>query len=215
MGSPCSHCAPRKNIGYDIEYIDRDHRPDWFISISPHSKVPVLIVNNETALFDSNAIAEYLDDVTELRLHPDDPLDRAYKRAWNDYVPSFSAINHLNNAEDEADLGLRCALADGYFSKLEGALMKRGERRPYFNGKNFSLTDASYAPALMRFTFFDNLHPFGLIEKYPAVRGWRDSLMERPSVIVAVVPNFEEHWHDVLQSKGGWASKFLPPYEAA
>ena len=111
--------------------------------------MPVLIVNNETALFESNAIAEYFDDVTEPRLHPDDPLDRA----WNNYVPTFSAINHLNSAEDEADLRLRCALADEYFSKLEGTLMKRGERRPYFNGENFSLTDASYAPAIMRFTF--------------------------------------------------------------
>ena len=48
-----------KNINYDIEYINRDDRPDWFVSISPHSKVPVLIVNNETALFESNAIVEY------------------------------------------------------------------------------------------------------------------------------------------------------------
>ena len=203
-----------KNINYDIEYINRDDRPDWFVSISPHSKVPVLIVNNETALFESNAIAEYLDEVTEPRLHPVDPLDRAYNRAWNDYVPTFSAITHLNNAEDEEDLRRRCVVADGYFSKLEGALMKRGERRPYFNGQNFSLTDASYAPALMQFTFFDHLHPLGLIEKYPAVRDWRDSLMERPSVIAAVVPNCEEYWRDVLRSKGGWASKFLPPSAA-
>ena len=56
-----------KDIEYDIEYIDRDNRPEWFLAISPHSKVPVLIVNNEIALFESNAIAEYLDEVTEPR----------------------------------------------------------------------------------------------------------------------------------------------------
>ena len=63
-----------------------------------------------------------MDEVTEPRLHPVDPLDRAYNRAWNDYVPTFSAISHLNNAEDEEDLRRRCVVADGYFSKLEGFL---------------------------------------------------------------------------------------------
>jgi len=47
-----------KGVAYDIEYIDRDNRPDWFLKISPHSKVPVLILDDEIALFESNAIAE-------------------------------------------------------------------------------------------------------------------------------------------------------------
>ena len=204
-----------KDIEYDIEYIDRDNRPEWFLAISPHSKVPVLIVNDEIALFESNAIAEYLDEVTEPRLHPGDPLDRAYNRAWNDYVPTFSAITHLTNAKDEKDFTRRCVIADGYFSKLEGALKKRGDERPYFNGEDFSLTDASYAPALMRFTFFDRIYPLRLIEKYPLVKAWRDALMARPSVIAAVVPNFEDYWRDVLRNKGNWASQFLPPNQAA
>ena len=70
--------------------------------------------------------------------------------------------------------------------KLEKALMERGDGRPYFNGAEFSLTDASYAPALMRFTFFDRIHPLGLIEEFPFVAAWRDALMARPSVLAAV-----------------------------
>ena len=59
-----------KGIEYELEYIDRNNRPDWFLAISPHSKVPVLIVDEDRALFESNAIAEYLDEVTEPHLHP-------------------------------------------------------------------------------------------------------------------------------------------------
>ena len=33
-----------KNVAYDITYIDRDKRPDWFLAVSPHSKVPVLLI---------------------------------------------------------------------------------------------------------------------------------------------------------------------------
>jgi len=50
-----------KQVPYDITYIDRDRRPEWFLKISPHSKVPVVVIDGKEALFESNAIAEYLD----------------------------------------------------------------------------------------------------------------------------------------------------------
>ena len=52
-----------KAMPYEIEYINRDARPDWFLKISPHSKVPVLIIDDDFALFESNAISEYLDEI--------------------------------------------------------------------------------------------------------------------------------------------------------
>ena len=204
-----------KNIDYEIEYIDRDNRPAWFLAISPHSKVPVLIVDDDKALFESNAIAEYLDEVTLPRLHPKDALKRAYNRAWNDFVPVCSKITHLTDAENEEDLSKRCDEVRIIFEKLEKALLQRGDGRPYFNGAEFSLTDASYAPALMRFTFFDRIHPLGLIEEFPFVAAWRDALMARPSVLAAVVPDFEHYWQEVLREKGRWASQFVPGAAAA
>ena len=198
-----------KGVEYDIEYIDRDNRPDWFLKISPHSKVPVLILDDEIALFESNAIAEYLDETITPRLHPEDPVRRAQNRAWTDYVPLFSDITHLTNATDEADLALRRQSADQKFAKLEGALQQRGNDGPYFNGAEFSLVDASYAPSLLRFTFFDRVYPIGLIENYPLVQAWRDALIARPSVLKAVVPDFEDYWRQQQLSKGRWLAPFL------
>src|SRR5688572_7698813 len=80
-----------KKIPYDIDYIDANNRPAWFLAISPHSKVPVLQVDDRHALFESNAIAEYLDETAAPRLHPEDPIERARNRAWTDYVTTFSA----------------------------------------------------------------------------------------------------------------------------
>ena len=59
-----------KKVAYEITYIDRDKRPDWFLKMSPHSKVPVLVLDGKDALFESNAIAEYLDETAAPRLHP-------------------------------------------------------------------------------------------------------------------------------------------------
>ena len=51
-----------KNVEFEFRHIDRDNRPDWFLAISPHKKVPVISIDNKVSLFESNAIAEYLDE---------------------------------------------------------------------------------------------------------------------------------------------------------
>jgi glutathione S-transferase len=198
-----------KGVDYDIEYIDRDDRPDWFLKISPHSKVPVLILDDDVALFESNAIAEFLDETVGAPLHPEDPVKRAQNRAWTDYVPIFSDVTHLTNASDVEDLDVRRKNADIRFAKLEGALQQRGNEGPYFNGSDFSLVDASYAPSLFRFTLFDRVYPIGPIESYPLVRAWRDALIKRPSVIKSVVPDFEDYWRERLVVRGRWVAQFL------
>ena len=80
-----------KGIDFEFRHIEPDNRPDWFLAISPHKKVPVLRIDDRTSLFESNAIAEYLDETVPPRLHPEDPVARAVNRAWTDYVPTFAA----------------------------------------------------------------------------------------------------------------------------
>ena len=79
-----------KKIDFEFRHIEPDNRPDWFLAISPHKKVPVLRIDDKVSLFESNAIAEYLDETIAPRLHPDDPIERAVNRAWTDYVPTFA-----------------------------------------------------------------------------------------------------------------------------
>ena len=80
-----------KGTPFELRHIEPDNRPDWFLAISPHKKVPVLTVDDTISLFESNAINEYLDETIEPRLHPEDPVARARNRAWTDYVPTFSS----------------------------------------------------------------------------------------------------------------------------
>src|SRR5271166_2454443 len=88
-----------KKMPFELRHIESDNRPDWFLAISPHRKVPVLLIqfrgspsrSGGVTLFESNAINEYLDETISPRLHPDDPIQRAINRAWTDYVPTFAA----------------------------------------------------------------------------------------------------------------------------
>ncbi|MGQ0523896.1 MAG: glutathione S-transferase family protein [Betaproteobacteria bacterium] len=200
-----------KRVPYDITYIDRDKRPDWFLAVSPHSKVPVLLVEGKEALFESNAIAEYLDETAAPRLHPEDPLVRARNRAWTDYVPTFaSAISNTAYSDTEEDFVARAAKIAEPFNKLNEALARRGNDGPYFNGPAFSLVDAAYAPFLQRYTFMDRLRRLGIIEKFPHLAAWRDALVAAPAVKASTVPDIEAAWQENLILRKRWLAKFVP-----
>ena len=200
-----------KKVEYDITYIDRDNRPAWFLAISPHSKVPVLQIDGRDALFESNAIAEYLDETTAPRLHPEDPIARARNRAWTDYVPSFaSAVTGCAYANSEQAFEERKAKMPGPFGKLEDALAKRGNDGPYFNGATLSLVDAAYAPFLQRYTFMDRLRPVGIIEQFPRLAAWRDALLADPAVKASTVPDIEAVWQANLITHDRWLQNFVP-----
>ena len=200
-----------KRVSYDITYIDRNNRPAWFLAVSPHSKVPVLMVDGKDALFESNAIAEYLDETAAPRLHPEDPVARARNRAWTDFVPTFaSAISNAAYADTEEEFVARAAKIAGPFGKLEEALAKRGSAGPYFNGPKFSLVDAAYAPFLQRYTFMDGLRPLGIIENVPLLAAWRDALLAAPAVKASTVPDIETVWQENLIVRNRWLRNFVP-----
>ncbi|MEK6594268.1 MAG: glutathione S-transferase family protein [Pseudomonadota bacterium] len=199
-----------KQVPYDITYIDRDKRPDWFLAVSPHSKVPVLMIDGRDALFESNAIAEYLDETAAPRLHPGDALARARNRAWTDYVSTFAgAISTTAYADTEQEFAVRKDKIAVPFSKLDEELAKRGNAGPYFNGAKFSLVDAAYAPFLQRYTFMERLQPLGIIAKFPHLAAWRDALLATPAVQASTVADIEDVWRENLITRKRWLAKLV------
>ena len=164
-----------KNVEFDFVYIESGHRPDWFSDISPHGKVPVLRIGDNIALFESNAIAEYLDETILPRLHPEDAIDRAINRAWTDYIPTFTTLFGavVDAKTEEALASAREPLAKA-FARIEDALKKQ-RSGPYFNGEFFALVDAGYAPFLQRYLVLEELAGDGLTREFPAVREWAEA----------------------------------------
>src|SRR5215469_14553866 len=126
-----------KNTEFEFRHIEPDNRPDWFLAISPHKKVPAMTVDDKVSLFESNAIAEYLDETIAPRLHPEDAVARAVNRAWTDYVPSFAAaLGAAAYAGSEAGFTKAAAELATPFARLETALATPG-RGPFFNGEAY------------------------------------------------------------------------------
>ncbi len=160
-----------KDVAFEVTYINLREKPDWFLEISPHGKVPVLVVDGEP-LFESNAIAEFLDETVAPRLHPEDPIKRARNRAWTDFIADFtgglSGIYYTKTRE-EMEAGLEAA--PKRLAKLEQAIaQERGNDGPYFNGAQISLVDAAYAPFLQRFAMVEETLQTGLLDDFPLVK---------------------------------------------
>jgi glutathione S-transferase len=204
-----------KEIDFEFRHIDRDNRPDWFLAISPHKKVPVLRLDERVSLFESNAIAEYLDETIAPRLHPEDPIARAVNRAWTDYVPTFAEMATATAyADDEADYVKAAAKIPVPFDRLERALEKQGSG-PYFNGGRYSLVDAAYAPFLQRYFFLDRIRQLGHIERFPRLKSWAEALIVRPSTHSFPPAEFEAMYRENVRRRGKWISQFIEAAQVA
>jgi len=204
-----------KNSPFEFRHIESDNRPDWFLAISPHKKVPVLRIDDQVTLFESNAINEYLDEVVSPRLHPEEPIQRAINRAWTDYVPTFaSSVTGCAYAATKEAYDAAIAKIPEAFGRLEKALEKQGSG-PFFNGARYSLVDAAYAPFLQRYFFLDRIHKIGQIEKFPRLKAWADALMARPSTHSFPPAEFEDMYRQNLKKRGSWLSQFVEPAKAA
>ena len=207
-----------KGVDFDVTYINLRDKPDWFLEISPHGKVPVLKVD-DVPLFESNSIAEYLDEMFEPRLHPADPVKRARNRAWTDFLPTFVAGPGLNNVTycpSEEALPEALDTARQRLSRLEDAIAKeRGNDGPYFNGNSLCLVDAAYGPFLQRYSISEKVLRTGLLKNFPLVSAWSDALLANDTVTSAVPPNFPEEFEASLKRRGTYAWALMTAAVAA
>jgi glutathione S-transferase len=192
-----------KGVEFDVTYINLREKPDWFLKISPHGKVPVLKVG-DVNLFESNAIAEFVDETVGTPLHPADPIKRAQNRAWTDFVPSFSsglsACYYAKTAEEQK-AGFEQARA--VLAKLEEAIAnQRGNDGPYFNGPALCLVDASYAPFFQRFAVVEERINSGLLNDFPLVKAWSEALLSTDMVTGSVHESFPQEFAANLHRRG-------------
>ncbi len=207
-----------KGVEFDVTYINLRDKPDWFLEISPHGKVPVLKVD-DVPLFESSAIAEYLDEMIEPRLHPADPIKRARNRAWTDFLPTFAwgpGLNNVTYCASKEALPDALETARQRLARLEEAItQERGNDGPYFNGDSLCLVDAAYGPILQRFSISEKALGTGLLGEFPLVSAWSEALLANDTVTGAVPPNFMEEFHKNLERRGTYAWELMAAASAA
>jgi glutathione S-transferase len=187
-----------KRVDYDVECIDLRDPPNWFKDVSPMRKVPVLVVGKH-AIFESGVINELLDEVYPTRLHPHDVFRRAMNRSWIEFGNQLTQDAHwMSVAKSEEEYSERLSQFHGVLDQLETAI----DRAPFFNGEEFSLVDATYAPVFARISI---LQERGVeivpVSRYTKVAQWSDSLVRHPAVIDSVDSTFKHEYLAFLNGK--------------
>lgn len=198
-----------KGVAFERRTIDLAAKPDWFLTMLPLGKVPLLLIQredgSEAVLFESAVICEYLEDTQTSRpLHPTDPLVRAQHRGWMEFGSSIlSDLWGFETARDaETYAAKRQALVEK-FTRVETAL----GNGPFFAGDDFNLVDAVFAPIFRYFDVFDTATPTGIFNGLEKVAAWRVALMQRPSVRMAVAQDYPERLKVFLKDHDAWLLK--------
>ncbi len=202
-----------KGIPFERVDIDLADKPDWFKAISPLGKVPLLRVKRngeETVIFESAVILEFLEETQPNPLHPADPYGRARHRAWIEFgSATLNAIGRFYSASTEAGFLAESEGLSAMFGRLEAELAESGRNGPWFAGERFSLVDAVYGPVFRYFDAFDRIGDFGILDGKPLVNAWRQALSGRPSIRHAVAPDYPQRLHAFLRAKGSCLSNLI------
>src|SRR3954471_193888 len=192
-----------KGVPFERIDIDLANKPDWFLAISPLGKTPVLQVG-DTAIFESAAILEYLEETQPKPLHPANPLARAEHRGWIEFGSAvLNDIAGFYAATDEATFAAKIAQLEARFARLE----TRVAASPWFDGGDFSLVDAVFGPVFRYFDLFDGIAEFGILAGKPKLARWRQALATRPSVRARVSADYALLLRDFLSRRNSWLSQ--------
>ncbi len=186
-----------KEVPYDIEYISLLDKPDWFLHMSPNAQVPILITESGAALFESDAIVEYLEEAYPALRPSADAEVRAMDRAWSylatkNYLVQCSA----QRSEDEKTLIERTEKLGKAFATIESVLGKG----PYFRGADISMVDIAWLPLLHRAALIERHTGYDFLAGYPLVKKWQSHLMDTGLAEKSVADDFESAFTDFYLS---------------
>ena len=201
-----------KNIPYERVNIDLDNPPDWFLKISPLGRVPLMIVDAHTALFESAVICEYLDEITPESLHAADPLEKAFERSWIEFGSAMlGTIWDFYTAPDQQAYNAKQQELKDKLILLE-AQLKSG---PFFSGNEFHIVDAVYGPVFRYFDVFEKFVERDLFSGLPKVNHWRQALAQRESVQKAVGTDYAERLLDFVVQQQGYLGECIKEQRAS
>ena len=187
-------------LQYDVEYIDLANKPDWFVKISPMGKVPVLLVD-DTVLFESHVILEYLSEIGGHTFHPADPLIKAHHRALMEFSSAMLVSGRMMLIAPNREVFTECK--NKLFNQL-AYLEQRVTQAPYFCGKTLCLLDFSFAPLLQHLLFIQKYYVTELVDTIPKVKHWAESLIALPAFKASAPSDLEQRFIDNINDHNGF-----------
>ena len=174
-----------KKIDCDFEIVDVNPPENPVNAHNPLGKVPAVLLDDGTALYDSRVIVEFLDNVSPIsRLIPDDNRERVAVRRWEALADGALDAGLLIRYESLRPKKERNqAWAEKQSGKLKRGLAAIAAElgdRPWCHGDRYSLADIAVGCCL---GWVDFRKPGGIEWRgeYANLVRFYDKLMERPA----------------------------------
>lgn len=180
-----------KKLSYELIEIDLDHKPDWFMKVSPYGKVP-LLKHADHYLYESSIINEYLEEVfPSPAFLASDPVTRAFMRIWiaycnSEFIPVYYKL--LLTQDQTQHPALREQLIQALYYIDQAGFGKHGINGPYFFGAQISLVDITFYPFFERFVTNEYYRDTKIPLDCHRIRTWLAIMRQRPSVIETSQP---------------------------
>jgi glutathione S-transferase len=174
-----------KRIECELEMVDVAPVDNPVNRHNPLGKIPTLVLDDGTALFDSRVIVEFLDSVSPFsRLIPDDNRDRVQVRRWEalaDGVLDAGLLVRHEALRDQQEQSR--AWSDKQLARMHRGMARMAadlEGRAWCHGERYSLADIALGCCL---GWLDFRRPGGLDWKaqYPGLARHYARLAERPA----------------------------------
>ena len=195
-----------KGIDHEVVTVDitKKERPEEFIRRAPLGRIPVLVVDEEHVIWESNVINQYLDEAYPQKpLFPTDPIKRAEARKWM----RFSDEKILDLEEDALpvpNLDEKIEHATTILDSMALLNQTLKGRNPYFMGDELSLVDLAFIPPLRDAESAARVLNYRKWDSYSNVHRYMDQFRNDPifkSIVFDVPPDkdLDGLWHSTLK----------------
>ena len=188
-------------VQHKTKMIDIFSRPAWLDKISPLRKIPILLVDDKSVVFESSVISEFLHEISQQNMLSTDPLKRAKQRAWvefgNQLTINFHRAAWASNITKHENLWqpVKEQLIN-LNTKLEG--------KNFFESNQFGWIDSAFASVLLRIKLMEQYCDIKFLLPFLNVAIWQDNLINHPDVISGHPKNFKEIWEQRIDQKATW-----------
>jgi len=174
-----------KKIECDFETVDVNPSENPVNSLNPLGKVPTLVLDDGSTLYDSRVIVEFLDSVSPIsRLIPDDNRDRVAVRRWEALADGSLDAGLLVRYEGLRPKKLQSTdWVSKQTGKLERGLAQMSADlgdKPWCHADRYSLADIA-AGACLGWVEFRKPGGVEWRGRYANLARLYDKLMERPA----------------------------------
>ncbi|BAS67599.1 glutathione S-transferase family protein [Bathymodiolus septemdierum thioautotrophic gill symbiont] len=194
-----------QNVDYKMTYINPMDPPDWFKEISPTGQVPLLKAD-DTPIFESLVITEFINEISEKSLHPTNIIKAANNRSWIIYSSDmlgdmFNIITGNEEKFNAAKTELMQKFAKVSMAKTQGK---------FFNGNEFNMIDAAFAPIFMRLAWINEFtdNAVSLLE-LPEIKAWSDEILALDVVKNSVDEGLDDVYLSNIENREGYLSTLL------